>query len=92
MGLILYLYCPQAVGPAMQRANSGPINPTPVQLTKLRADLNIVEENVRVMNEMLTEITPEQEESDDITLLKVSTSESLSIRIYNVIFFLYTCT
>lgn len=55
---------PRAVG------SSGPINATPTQLTKLRADLNIVEENVRVMNDMLTELAPEQEQSDDITLLK----------------------
>ena len=59
-------------GPVPQRSNSGPINATVTQLSKLRTDLDIVEENVRVMNDMLTEISPDKEESDDITLLKAS--------------------
>ena len=62
----------KAFAPAVQRTNSGPTSPTPTQLAKLRGDLNIVEENVRVMSEMLTALSPEQEESDDMNLLKVS--------------------
>ncbi|XP_065066103.1 target of Myb1 membrane trafficking protein-like [Rhopilema esculentum] len=61
---------PMVFPPAVQRTNSGPTSPTPTQLAKLRGDLNTVEENVRVMSEMLTALSPEQEESDDMNLLK----------------------
>ncbi|XP_031571945.1 TOM1-like protein 2 isoform X2 [Actinia tenebrosa] len=51
-------------------AVTGPINPTPEQLAKLRSDLDIVQGNVQVMSEMLTEMTPGQEEAGDLELLQ----------------------
>lgn len=50
---------------------AGPINPTPEQLAKLRSELDIVQGNVQVMSEMLTELTPGQEEAGDLELLQV---------------------
>ena len=50
---------------------SGPINPSPEQLSKLRSELDIVEGNVRVLSEMLTELQPGQEEPNDYKLLVV---------------------
>ena len=60
---------------ALQRTNSGPVNPSPAQLSKLRNDLNMVEENVRVMSEMLTAVSPDDDESEDVNLLKVRHSQ-----------------
>eukprot|EP00794_Sanderia_malayensis_P008823 gene8823-9768_t len=55
----------------VQRTNSGggPINPTPTALAKLRSELNIVEENCRVMNEMLSTLDPHAGKTDDTNLL-----------------------
>lgn len=50
---------------------TGPVNPTPEQLAKLRSELDIVQGNVQVMSEMLTEMTPGQEEAGDLELLQV---------------------
>lgn len=50
---------------------SGPIHPTQEQLAKLRSELDIVQGNVTVMSEMLTEMNPGQEESGDLELLQV---------------------
>ena len=47
------------------------INPSPEQLSKLRSELDIVEGNVRVLSEMLTELQPGQEEPNDYKLLVV---------------------
>lgn len=47
----------------------GPINPSPEQLSKLRSELDIVEGNVRVLSEMLTEMQPGEENPDDYKLL-----------------------
>lgn len=52
-------------------AMTGPINPSPEQLAKLRSDLDTVQGNVQVMSEMLTEMTPGQEEAGDLELLQV---------------------
>ncbi|KXJ15092.1 TOM1-like protein 2, partial [Exaiptasia diaphana] len=49
---------------------TGPVNPTPEQLAKLRSELDIVQGNVQVMSEMLTEMTPGQEEAGDLELLQ----------------------
>ena len=48
---------------------SGPINPSPEQMAKLRSELDIVEGNVRVLNEMLSELQPGEENPDDYELL-----------------------
>ena len=58
--------------PAMLQ-QAGPIHPTPEQLAKLRSELDTVQGNVTVMSEMLTELTPGQEELGDLELLQVVT-------------------
>ena len=63
---------PQAVQPVHpMQAPSGPVVPTPEQLGKIRSELDIVNGNVNVMSEMLTEMTPGQEEAGDLQLLQV---------------------
>ncbi|KAK3578005.1 hypothetical protein CHS0354_037387 [Potamilus streckersoni] len=49
---------------------TGPINPTPDQQAKLRSELEIVQGNVRVMSEMLTEFSPNNVDSSDLELLQ----------------------
>uniref|UniRef100_A0A0N5AD66 VHS domain-containing protein n=1 Tax=Syphacia muris TaxID=451379 RepID=A0A0N5AD66_9BILA len=46
-----------------------PVNPTPQQLEKLRKELDIVNSNLKVLREMLSELTPGKEDGDDIQLL-----------------------
>uniref|UniRef100_F7EYC4 Target of myb1 membrane trafficking protein n=1 Tax=Rattus norvegicus TaxID=10116 RepID=F7EYC4_RAT len=47
-----------------------PITPTPEQIGKLRSELEMVNGNVRVMSEMLTELVPTQVEPADLELLQ----------------------
>ncbi|XP_020937145.1 target of Myb protein 1 isoform X1 [Sus scrofa] len=47
-----------------------PIAPTPEQIGKLRSELEMVNGNVRVMSEMLTELVPNQAEPADLELLQ----------------------
>uniref|UniRef100_H0XDC0 Target of myb1 membrane trafficking protein n=1 Tax=Otolemur garnettii TaxID=30611 RepID=H0XDC0_OTOGA len=47
-----------------------PIAPTPEQIGKLRSELEMVNGNVRVMSEMLTELVPTQAEPADLELLQ----------------------
>ncbi|XP_008841314.1 target of Myb protein 1 [Nannospalax galili] len=47
-----------------------PIMPTPEQIGKLRSELEMVNGNVRVMSEMLTELVPTQVEPADLELLQ----------------------
>ncbi|KAL3875580.1 hypothetical protein ACJMK2_033518 [Sinanodonta woodiana] len=49
---------------------AGPINPTPDQQSKLRSELEIVQGNVRVMSEMLTEFSPNNVDFSDLELLQ----------------------
>lgn len=63
---------PQGVQPVpTMQAPSGPVVPTPEQLGKIRSELDIVHGNITVMSEMLTEMTPGQEEAGDLQLLQV---------------------
>ncbi|XP_008047260.1 target of Myb protein 1 isoform X2 [Carlito syrichta] len=47
-----------------------PITPTPEQIGKLRSELEMVNGNVRVMSEMLTELVPTRAEPADLELLQ----------------------
>ena len=53
------------------QAPGGPVVPSPEQLGKIRSELDIVHGNISVMSEMLTEMTPGQEEPGDLQLLQV---------------------
>ncbi|XP_058950698.2 TOM1-like protein 2 [Pocillopora verrucosa] len=52
------------------QAPSGSVVPTPEQLGKIRSEIDIVNGNINVMSEMLTEMTPGQEEAGDLQLLQ----------------------
>ncbi|XP_066489439.1 target of Myb1 membrane trafficking protein isoform X2 [Tiliqua scincoides] len=47
-----------------------PIAPAPEQIGKLRSELEVVNGNVKVMSEMLTELVPGQAEASDLELLQ----------------------
>ncbi|XP_068799701.1 target of Myb1 membrane trafficking protein isoform X3 [Struthio camelus] len=47
-----------------------PIIPTPEQIGKLRSELEVVNGNMKVMSEMLTELVPAQAETSDLELLQ----------------------
>jgi len=53
-------------------AGSGPILLDVEQMAKLRSELDIVQQNCHVFGEMLTELTPGQERTDDWDLMQVS--------------------
>lgn len=57
--------------PVQVPANSGPITLNPEQLGKLNGELDVVQQNCKVFNEMLTEMTPGQEDPSDLELLQV---------------------
>ncbi|XP_060552471.1 target of Myb1 membrane trafficking protein-like [Ruditapes philippinarum] len=59
---------PVAVQPV--RRPGIPVVPTPEQLAKLRSELDVVQGNVRVMSEMLTELSPSNVDSSDLELLQ----------------------
>ncbi|CCD63280.1 TOM1-like protein 2 [Caenorhabditis elegans] len=46
-----------------------PISATPAQLTKLRADLDVVNQNIKVFRETLTDVVPRKETADELQLL-----------------------
>eukprot|EP00062_Callorhinchus_milii_P023818 gi/632983068/ref/XP_007908465.1/ PREDICTED: TOM1-like protein 2 isoform X3 [Callorhinchus milii] len=48
----------------------GAITPSLEQIAKLRGELDVVNGNVKVMSEMLTEMVPGQEDSSDLELLQ----------------------
>ena len=64
---------PQAVIPPQPLVCpvGGPVAPD--MLAKLKSELDVVQGNVRVMSEMLTELTPSDVDSSDLELLQVST-------------------
>ncbi|XP_041033714.1 target of Myb protein 1 isoform X2 [Carcharodon carcharias] len=51
-------------------STEGAITPSLEQVAKLRSELDVVNGNVKVMSEMLTEMVPGQEESSDLELLQ----------------------
>ncbi|NXT26340.1 TOM1 protein, partial [Syrrhaptes paradoxus] len=51
-------------------SNDAPITPTPEQIAKLRSELEVVNGNMKVMSEMLTELVPSQAEPSDLELLQ----------------------
>ena len=66
---------PRAVPPTQHHAQTGPVMLAPEQLAKLKSELDIVQQNVNVFSEMLTEIIPGQEHPNDLELLQVRTSQ-----------------
>ncbi len=57
--------------PVPVQAPTGPITLNQEQLTKLNSELETVQQNCKVFNEMLTEMTPGQEDASDLELLQV---------------------
>lgn len=51
--------------------HAGPISLNAEQLAKLRSELDIVQGNMKVFCEMLTELTPCKEHPQDLELLQV---------------------
>lgn len=56
---------------------TGPVTLTPDQLAKLKTELDVVQQNCKVFSEMLTEMTPCQEEVSDLELLQVNIRRTL---------------
>lgn len=54
------------------RPRAGPLRPE--QVAKLLSELDVVRRNMDIMNEILSEIEPGKETSDDTQLLDVSSS------------------
>lgn len=50
-----------------------------LQIKKLRSDLEVVNGNVKVMSEMLTELVPSQAETSDLELLQVRNTRQLLV-------------
>ncbi|VDK48552.1 unnamed protein product, partial [Cylicostephanus goldi] len=65
----------------------GPITASAEQLAKLRSDLDVVNSNLKVFREMLTEITPGRETADELQLLKElhATCKQMQLRILDLI-------
>lgn len=61
----------QAIQPTLADAE-GALRLGPEQLAKLRSELDIVQENMTILNEMLTELVPGKEHPSDRELLVVS--------------------
>lgn len=83
---------PQIPPPTPAIIPSGPLNPTPEQITKLQSELEIVSVNMSILGEMLTALKPGQEDPSDYKLLteltqtckwvEFSTSEPIDWAIY----------
>lgn len=64
----------------MSGASVSPIILTQEQLVKLRSELDVVQGNIKVFNEMLTELVPGKEHSDDWSLLRDLNSTCLAMQ------------
>jgi len=64
-----------------------PMHLSPEQLAKLKSELDVVQQNMRVFNEMLNELTPGKEHNDDWELLSDlhNTCQSMQTRIVELI-------
>ncbi|XP_010004077.1 PREDICTED: target of Myb protein 1 isoform X2 [Chaetura pelagica] len=64
-----------------------PITPTPEQIGKLRSELEVVNGNMKVMSEMLTELVPSQAEPSDLELLQElnRTCRAMQLRVLELI-------
>ncbi|KIH55084.1 GAT domain protein, partial [Ancylostoma duodenale] len=65
----------------------GPITASAEQLAKLRSDLDVVNSNLKVFREMLTEIVPGRETQEELQLLKElhSTCKQMQLRVLDLI-------
>ncbi|CAG2160854.1 unnamed protein product [Oppiella nova] len=74
-------------GAAARRVVTGPMQLSPEQLAKLRSELDVVQSNMKVFSEMLTELTPGSEHNDDWQLLSDlnKTCQSMQTRIVELI-------
>jgi len=61
---------PPAMQPPPQPVPEGPVHLSPEQLSKLRSELDVVQQNFKVFSEMLTELNPGQEDTSDWDLLQ----------------------
>lgn len=79
----------QALGTvgATRRVANVAMQLSPEQLAKLKAELDVVQSNMRVFNEMLNELTPGKEHSDDWELLNDlnRTCQTMQTRIVELI-------
>uniref|UniRef100_A0A8C5QN11 Target of myb1 membrane trafficking protein n=1 Tax=Leptobrachium leishanense TaxID=445787 RepID=A0A8C5QN11_9ANUR len=68
-------------------SGDSPMAPTPEQLAKLRSELEVVNGNVKVMSEMLTELTPQTAKPSDMELLQElkNTCRSMQQRVVDLI-------
>ncbi|UXI16015.1 Fringe glycosyltransferase [Sarcoptes scabiei] len=73
--------------PTLSTSTSNPIPLTPEQLNKLKNELELVQSNMNVFSEMLAEIKPGQEHTDDLNLLVElhQTLQSMQKRIVELI-------
>lgn len=64
-----------------------PIAPTPEQLTTLRADLDVVNQNIQVFRESLTDVVPGKETAEELQLLSDlhHTCRQMQVRIMDLI-------
>ncbi|XP_073448727.1 target of Myb1 membrane trafficking protein isoform X2 [Aquarana catesbeiana] len=69
------------------RPTDGAVNPTQDQIGKLRSELEVVNGNVKVMSEMLTELVPQKANQSDLELLQElnRTCRSMQQRILELI-------
>ena len=75
------------VAPRSQPVPTGPVKLNGEQIAKLQSELDIVQSNMQVLNEMLNELTPGKEHTDDWTLLFElhGTCEAMQKRIVELI-------
>ncbi|CAN2391093.1 Target of, partial [Pristimantis euphronides] len=64
----------------MVSPGDAPIIPTAEQVAKLRSELEVVNGNVKVMSEMLTELVPQKATQSDLELLQVGSGKTFPIK------------